>query len=259
MNKNARSVSVVELRQAMQWHGISACIIPSADPHLSEYPSNHWKTREWLSGFDGSAGTLVVTGNSAGLWTDSRYWLQAEKQLKNTDIILYKDGLPETPDFIKWLSGHLPEGSKIAVDGKCVSTEDWHKWEKTVSLIDLDLPSEIWTNRPPLPSEPFFTLDIKYSGRSALEKLADLRAEMRKQKADICLLTALDDIAWLLNIRAKEILYNPVVTAFAVVEMENVILFHGQNYTAIYSYFSSLQNNPTCLVDISKTNFSLYK
>ena len=291
MNANARSAGVVELRQAMKKYGVGACIIPSADPHLSEYPSEHWKAREWLSGFNGSAGTLVVTENSAGLWTDSRYYLQADAQLKNTEIKLFKDGLPETPSFTKWLAGNLPEGSKIAVDGKCVSTEQWREWEQIISITDLDLISEIWTDRPPLPEATFFNLDIKYSGRSVEEKLTDLRAEMRRKKADICLLTALDDIAWLLNIRACNAQYNPVVTAFVVVEMERVILAllnppeggkllapdcslsFGEgwgevtDYNEIYSYFSSLKNNtsaslsnrPACLIDVSKTNFSLYK
>ena len=264
----------------MKQHSVAACIIPSADPHLSEYPSEHWKVRRWLSGFDGSAGTLVVTQRSAGLWTDSRYYLQAENQLEGTEIKLFKDGLPETPSFTKWLSENLLENSKIAIDGKCVSTEQWREWVETLrttslQMTDFDLISEIWTDRPPLPAKPFFNLDIKYAGRSTEEKLADLRAEMRRQKAGICLLTALDDVAWLLNIRGCDVEYNPVVIAFAAVEMEKVILFVVQSkkkarndktndifiadYNEIYSYLSSLKNNPTCLIDIAKTNFSLYK
>ncbi len=266
-------MSLYLLRQRMKMYGVAACIIPGTDPHLSEYPNEHWKAREWLSGFSGSAGTLVVTENSAGLWTDSRYYLQAEAQLKNTEISLFKDGQPETPSFTQWLAGNLPENSPIAIDGKCVSTEQWREWAKMISLIDLDLISGIWTDRSALSSKSFFNLDIKYAGRSAKEKLAGLRAEMRKQKAGICLLTAFDDIAWLLNIRGCDVAYNPVIMAFAVVEMEKVILFkvrngqnNGQNndfeiagYDDIYRYFSSLKNNPTCLIDVSKTNFSLYK
>jgi Xaa-Pro aminopeptidase len=247
----------------MRDSGISACIIPSTDPYLSEYPADHWKAREWLSGFDGSAATLVVTNDKAGLWTDSRYYLQAENQLKNTGITLYKDGLPETPSFMQWLTDNLTENSRIAADGRCVSVEQWREWSLSVAeawrantpfgcaqgtddrLIDIDLISEIWTDRPPLSQDAPFHFDIKYAGKSSEEKIADLQAEMRRQKADVCLVTALDDIAWLLNMR-------PAPPSPPKEGLPNGMLIGASSSPPLGG------RGGVCLLDISKTNYSLY-
>lgn len=214
------------LRQAMQREGIAAYLVPSSDPHQSEYVADHWKCREWLSGFTGSAGVLVVTEDHAGLWTDSRYFLQAEKDLAGTCVTLQKQVVPHAPEHVNWLADSLPPGSIVGIDGRLFSLAQVrhlakHFYPKNIELrTDLDLIAPIWINRPALPGDPVFELPPDYTGHSLAEKLARIRAALGAQNADALLLTTLDDIAWTLNIRAADVECNPVCISYLLIEQE---------------------------------------
>jgi len=221
---------IILLREAMKKAGVSACIIPGTDPHAGEYISEYWKERVWISGFTGSAGTAVVTLNKAGVWTDSRYFLQAADQLDGTGIELMKQGLPETMEIIPWLSTELKAGEKVGVNAQMFSVNAYDSMKADlkiagIELVSIDLLAQVWTDRPALPANPFFVFDTKYAGKTTAEKLSALRAEMRKARAEIFVMSALDDIAWLFNIRGNDVAYNPVVIAYALVEEEKATLF----------------------------------
>lgn len=212
------------LRQAMRREGIAAYLIPSADPHQSEYVAAHWKSREWLSGFTGSAGILVVTLDHAGLWTDSRYFLQAEKELFGTCVTLQKQVIPHAPEHVNWLVRNLPEGSTLGLDGRLFSlgqlrylAKNLH--DKSIEInSSLDLVSGIWEDRPALPAEQVFELAPAYTGHSRAEKLARIRSAMAEKGAGAYLISTLDDIAWILNIRAADVEYNPVCISYLVLD-----------------------------------------
>ncbi len=212
------------LRQAMRREGIAAWLVPSADPHQSEYVAEHWKCREWLSGFTGSAGILIVTMDHAGLWTDSRYFLQAEKELAGSCVALQRQVIPHAPEHVQWLAGNLPEGSTIGLDGKLFSlgqlrhlAKNLH--DKGIEINSrLDLVAGIWTDRPPLPLEPVFEVAPAYTGHSRLEKLARIRAAMAEKGAGAYLISTLDDIAWTLNIRAADVEYTPVCISYLALD-----------------------------------------
>lgn len=218
------------LRAAMREYGLDACIIPSTDPHQSEYVADHWQARRYMTGFDGSAGTAVVTQDFAGLWTDSRYFIQGEKQLKGSGFELMKLRIPHTPEYITWLTEKMPEGARVAVDGKVLSYAKGESLEEAfepegIELItEIDLMEEVWADRPPLPSAPIFEHELRYTGQSREEKLELLRRSMRRAKADYALITALDDVAWLFNLRGGDVEFNPVFVAYAVVGDEDVWL-----------------------------------
>ncbi len=271
------------LRSVMKQHGISACIIPSTDPHASEYIADCWKDREWISGFDGSAGTVVITLSSAGLWTDSRYFLHAADQLEGTGILLMKQGLAETIDIAPWLASQLEIGDKVAVNSQMFSFNAFtaianELYTSRIQLVSEDLLSEVWTDRPAIPSNPFFVFETKYAGKTTLEKLALLRIEMKKTNADFFVISALDDIAWLFNIRGNDVNYNPVVIAYATVENNKATLFIAAekltpetnlylknegvtvaNYQEIYEVLAQLPSSATVLVDGEKLNQALFE
>ncbi len=219
------------LRSLMQRHHLDAWLAPSADPHQSEYTAAHWKSREWLSGFSGSAGTLVVTAHHAGLWTDSRYFIQAEQQLTGTCIALHKQVVAHAPEHIEWLAEHLPRGSTIGLDGSLFSLAQLRQLEKKLQpqgielRTDLDLIAEMWTDRPPLPHSSVFELPLHYAGASRTEKLNQIRQAMQQQGADAYLVSTLDDIAWTLNIRAADVDYNPVCISWLVVDEKSAHWF----------------------------------
>jgi len=221
---------IASLREAMKKAGITACIIPGTDPHASEYVADYWKERVWISGFTGSAGTAVVTLEKAGLWTDSRYFLQASDQLEETGFELMRMGLPETLDIIPWLTTELKKGEKVGVNSQMFSINAYAAMKADlrisgIELVSIDLLADVWTDRPSLPLNHFFIFDTKYSGKSATEKLSELRVEMKKAHAEIFVMSALDDIAWLFNIRGNDVDYNPVVIAYALIEEEKATLF----------------------------------
>ncbi len=229
---NTTEERLAALRAQMKNNGIDAAIIPQADPHMSEYIASHWQARRWLSGFNGSAGTLVVPASApAMLWTDSRYFLQAEAQLEGSEIQLMKEGLPETPSIEEWLTAHLQAGATVGVDGMLYSTGAMRSLRAALKsrgiLLDtgFDPLPAIWADRPALPKCAVFVHEEKYAGRSAADKIADALEEARRHGADAVFVSALDQTAWLLNIRSRDVKYNPVATAFTYLGPEGNLLF----------------------------------
>ena len=271
------------LREAMKKAGVAACIIPGTDPHASEYIADFWKEREWISGFDGSAGTVALTHQKAGLWTDSRYFLQGAQQLEGTEIQLMKQGLPETLEIIPWLSTELRKGEKVAVSAEMFSVNGYQNMKmelalSDIELVSIDLMKDVWIDRPELPKNPFFIFDKKYTGKSVGEKLDELRHEMKKLYADVFVMSALDDIAWLFNIRGNDVDYNPVVITYALIDEKSATLFISsekittetkkyldkngiivKDYFNIHEELQKIPKSKAVLVDAGKLNQSLFE
>lgn len=226
---------IAGLRHLMAKHGMNAYLILSGDFHASEYVGDYFKCREYMSGFDGSAGTLLVTETEAGLWTDGRYFIQAEEQLRDTGITLWKTGEPGVPPLIEYIEKCLCPGQCLGYDGRTVSIayaaqlKRRLKSKHIVYQEKLDLVGELWQDRPPLSEEPVWLLEERYSGRSRVEKLQDLRQQMQQQDVAVYLLTTLDDIAWLYNFRGNDVSYNPVALAYTLVTQDQAILYIAQN------------------------------
>ena len=222
---------IEKLRGWMQARGVDACLIPTSDYHSSEYIGEYFKGRKWLSGFTGSAGTLIVTQKEAGLWVDGRYFIQAEEQIAGSGIRLYKMGEPGVPPVLRYLVENLPEGGVLAFDGKVlpmkegVRIRDALKKKNVTLRWDEDPLAEIWEDRPAFTFAPADLLDVKFAGESSADKIARLRAAMAKKKADLHLLTSLDDLAWLFNMRGDDIPCNPVVLSYAAVSENEIRLF----------------------------------
>lgn len=206
---------VEKLRHLMKENQMDAYIIPSYDAHQSEYVAEHWKGRQWISGFTGSAGTVVITLEDAGLWTDGRYYIQAEKQLESSGIRLFRMADPGVPFYSEWLADVLREGSIVGFDGSVFSINMVEKIEKDLKAksielkMNQDLIGDLWEDRPEIPKGQIITHDIKYAGKSRVEKLNEVREEMKNKVANYYILTSLDDIAWLLNIRGEDVPNNP--------------------------------------------------
>ena len=267
----------------MAQNDIHAYIIPTQDSHESEYVSEHFMARKYMSGFTGSAGTLIVTMDEAGLWTDGRYFIQAANQLEGTTITLYKMGEENVPTTIEFLKDRLKENQTIGFDGKVNSASYGLELkeklkDKNISIVaDKDLVDLIWQDRPSLSTEPAFLLDLKYAGKSFNEKLEDLRQIMREKEVTSHIITTLDDIAWLFNIRGNDIPYNPVVLAYTVVTLEQVFLFADKSkfsdeikakfnadnivlkdYDEIYNFVKKLLSTEVVLLDKKKVNYAIY-
>jgi Xaa-Pro aminopeptidase len=217
-------IRLAAVRQAMQQHGVAACLVPTADPHLSEYLPAHWAAREWLSGFTGSAGLLLVTPDHAGLWTDSRYFAQAEQQLAGSGIALMKQrGGAPLPEHVSWLREHLARGDVLTIAGDSVAVANQRQLEKLLGetgvgvRTDLDLPALVWADRPPLPHAPVTEHALSYACITRADKLARLRTSLRQQGASHHLICSLDDIAWLTNLRGSDVECNPVFLAHLLV------------------------------------------
>lgn len=280
--ENQITERIALLRSKLSEKNISAFIIPSTDPHLSEYVSSCWKSRAWISGFTGSAGTVVITSNNAGLWTDSRYFIQAEQQLSRTGIQLFKDGLPSTPSINEWLVSELSNGSSVGVDGKMFSVKQIEEMKLYFSSYEINLVTSfdpislIWDNRPEIPSSPAFVYDIEYAGVSCIEKIAMIRAKLNTDGADGLLVSALDEIAWTLNIRGCDVKCNPVVISYLLISKDSVSFFIDRkkltdevvaylstqnisifNYSDINSALSKLNLNSISL-NPDKTNYDVY-
>ncbi len=276
------SQRINQLRDAMRAKSLHAYIVPSTDPHISEYIAPRWKSREWISGFDGSAGTVIVTHDHAGLWTDSRYFLQAEQQLNGTGIQLFKAGLPDTPDMLEWLTQSLPADSTIGLDGEIFTTNEVSRIrsilaKKEISLVtDFDLFTEIRSDRPSIPEEGIFELPVEFSGASAVDKIETLRSTMKQAGANLLVISALDEIAWTFNIRGNDVESNPVAIAYAIITNKQSILFTNAvkisrelqdyldsqrvitaEYGKIYDYLSNLSSESSILFDGYKVNFKL--
>lgn len=215
----------------MRAEGISAYIIPSSDAHLSEYTPLRWQGRSWISGFTGSAGTIVVTLDWAGLWTDSRYFLQGATELEGSTIELMKMGLPDVPTIEGYLAEHLPSGSVVAADGACQPWADALDTRRRLEIygidlrLDLDLLDRVWADRPGVPSEPIFLQPAQYSGQTARERIAQVVAGLRAGGANATIITMLCELAWVFNIRGYDVEYNPVAVGFGFISEREAILF----------------------------------
>ncbi|MDC7713523.1 aminopeptidase P family protein [Vogesella sp. LYT5W] len=222
------------LRRHMQQQGIAACLIPSSDPHLSEYLPPHWQGRRWLSGFHGSVGTLIVTAGFAGLWADSRYWVQAEQELAGSGIALMKIQTVAQPLHLDWLAANLGAGDVLAVDGDVLGLasarvlQDKLLAAGIVLRSDLDLLQAVWPDRPPLPSQPVYEHLPPYAATPRADKLAAVRDAMRQHGASHHFISTLDDIAWLLNLRGGDVSYNPVFVSHLLLNDSGGTLFVGE-------------------------------
>ena len=222
---------LTRLRAEMERRGIDIYIVPTADFHESEYVGEHFKAREFITGFTGSAGTAVVTAQEAGLWTDARYFLQAERQLRDSTVTLYKMGEEGVPTLTAFLRDTRPQGGCLGFDGRVINAVLGKSLEEIAGekggrvYAKEDLVDRIWTDRPPLSAAKAWVLEEKYAGRSTADKLSDVRAEMKKAGATIHLLTSLYDIAWLLNLRGGDIDYVPVVLSYLALTEEQCLWF----------------------------------
>ena len=272
-----------KLRSKMQENDIDAYIIPSSDPHQSEYVADHWKSREWISGFTGSAGTVVISKDHAGLWTDSRYFLQAEDELKNSEFVLHKVIDRSYPNFLKYTADNFPKGSTIACDGSVFSFGQIKAFENTFSEKDIELVtnfdfiSEIWSDRSTLPKDKVFDHDVIHAGKSREEKFEEARKKLTEKGSDNYLISALDCLAWVLNLRGSDIEYNPVFLSFGVLNKDEFLLFIDENkietqlkndlieanviikpYREIYDYLKKLDAKTSIYLDTTTCNFNLY-
>ena len=270
------------LRREMKDRGIDLYVVPTADYHGSEYVGEHFKARQFITGFTGSAGTAVIAADEAGLWTDARYFLQAEAQLKDSGVTLYRIGEEGVPTLQEFLGKKLPEGGCIGFDGRTVSGTEGRAYRKLADekkgrlSVDEDLVGLIWADRPPLPAGNVWRYGIEYAGKSTEEKLAAVRAEMDKAGADRHILTSLYDIAWLLNVRGSDIAFVPVVLSYLAMTKEACIWFvqreavpeeialelascgvEMQPYDAVYDYVKTIRAGEKVLMDASSANYRL--
>lgn len=270
------------LRVLMKERGIDAYLIPTDDFHASEYVGDYFKCRKYMTGFTGSAGTAVIMQDMAGLWTDGRYFIQAEQQISGSCVELFKMGEPEVPTVHEFLEKKLTDGMKLGFDGRTVSAKEFETFEKElgkkgVSLVcDVDLVGEVWTDRPALSCEPVHELGVEWAGRSRADKCREIRSEMEKKGADLFVLTSLDDIAWLLNIRGGDIECNPVVLSYLAMTQDGIVLFANEKafpqevqealakdgvvlkpYNDIYAYIASIEAGRSVLLCRAKVNSRL--
>ena len=238
LNRNIKNMKteiknkLAALRAEMKAHQLSAFIVPSTDPHSGEYVPEHWESRKWISGFTGSAGTAVITLTDAGLWTDSRYFIQAEEQLAGTGIRLFKDRLPETPSIGEWLGSVLKAGDKVGIDGWVNSHQEalgLRNELKTKGLrletMTEDIFDTLWTDRPSLPQTPVFILDETRAGASCSEKIGRIQEAIAKNGASAIILSALDEIAWTLNLRGNDVHCNPVFISYLLIAKKGYTLY----------------------------------
>mgnify|MGYP001515658223 FL=1 len=267
----------------MKQHKIDAYIIPTSDPHMSEYPADCWKYREWISGFTGSAGTVIITADKAGLWTDSRYFLQASTQLEGTGIELFKMMLPETPTIPEFLTHELKEGQTVGLNGETYSLADARSLEKALAEKEIKLNTNaslidpIWKERPAIPEAPMFEMPIELSGKSTEDKLIDINKMLHKAGADCTILSALDEVAWTFNIRGTDVAYNPVVISYAFVSEKESVLFVNPkkipaeiaehlkkegvtlaDYGMLATFLSRLPEQTRVFIDSKRTNVAIY-
>lgn len=222
---------IAALRDFMSQCSISAFIAPSTDPHSGEYVPAHWESRKWLSGFTGSAGTVVVTKDNAGLWTDSRYFIQAEEQLEGTGIQLFKDRLPETPSISEWLGSVLSKGVKVGIDGWVNSMQEAAGLRKELQTYGLELTlvedpfQYIWNDRPTLPQTPVFIHGLEYAGVSCCDKINKIKEAIKGKGATSIILSALDEIAWTLNLRGDDVHCNPLFISYLIISEKKNTLY----------------------------------
>lgn len=219
------------LRKVMKERNINAFIVPSSDNHGSEYVSEYFRVRAWLTGFTGSAGTVVVTENEAHLWTDGRYFLQAAEQIKGADIILERMGEPGVKNYVEWIASNVEAGSIVGFNGKVFTVAEFHGLEKAFAENGIkiapqeDIFNDLWENRPPMPTAKVFIHDVKYAGKTISEKLKEVKGILGKEQVDSMLLSSLDDIAWLLNLRGADVQCNPVFLSYFLIKSDKNILY----------------------------------
>jgi len=273
-----------KLRAAMEKNGIDYYIMPTSDYHNSEYSADFFKVREYFCGFDGSNGTLVVSQNFAGMWTDGRYFIQAENQMKGTGVELFKMLNPGVPTIAEFLFDNMKDGETLGFDGKVISTSVGENYEKKLSgkavkyKIDKDLAEDVWTDRPALPCHDMYVLSDELCGRSFKEKLANVRSKMREFGATAHLLSKLDDIMWLTNLRGNDVECNPVALAYAYITFDRFVLFVQEkevtdevraycdkvgielkDYHEVMNFISEVKLDGNVLCDKRNTNFLTYK
>ena len=274
---------IEKIRDLMKEKNIYAYIVPSSDYHQSEYVGEYFKAREFMSGFTGSAGTLIVSMDEVGLWTDGRYFIQAEKELKNSSINLFKMGEEGVPTIEEYLLEKLPKNSTLGFDGRVMSVKEGQNLANKLVFKGInieykyDLVNDIWQDRCSLPTEKAFLLDIEYSGESFSHKLSRIRQAMKEKKATTHILASLDDIAWLFNIRGRDVKSNPVVLSYAVICTNSVYLFIDKNkidedikhelskenvqikgYDEVYEFIKNIDEDEVVLIDTSKVNYAIY-
>lgn len=279
----SRQSKLNSFKAKMSENGIDAYIIPISDPHLSEYIPDHYKLLEWLSGFSGSAGVLVITSTYAGLWTDSRYFIQGPIDLEGTDIALQKITNRSKPGYIEWCAENLNSGSKVGISGALFSERAHQHFKKVLQPKNIELKildafiDEVWEERPALPREQVYEHDVIFTGRSRKQKIEATRKELAKTKANYLLITNLDEIAWLFNLRGNDIDLNPLFLAFAVLSSDACHLFcdstkfsselldslnndgiTNQPYHAIDDYLGRINNTKSILIHQSSVNANLY-
>jgi len=277
------SEKISALRKLMKDKKLDAYIIPSTDPHISEYVADVWFSRAWISGFDGSAGTVVVTADNAGLWTDSRYFLQGSQQLEGTGIDLHKMGEAGVLDFPEWLLETLHAGAVVGFDGKCFQAATTQKLKslfgkKNISInSDYDLLDLVWNDRPSIPMNSIFLHNNLYAGKTCREKIQDIQKELVKKGADAHLICTLDDIAWIFNIRGNDVSYNPVAISYALITQNsaNLYVFEDKvpaevrtelstegiilkDYHDIGFEISKLEDGTSILIDSARSNTWLW-
>ena len=269
------------LREVMKKENVDYYIIPSADSHQSEYVPEYYKGRAYVSGFTGSAGTLLVGLDESYLWTDGRYFIQAENQLRGSGIKLMKINTPGYPTLIEWIKDNIKDSKTLAFDGSTISTNEYKDYKQLSEKnnfnikMDKDFLSLIWENRPELSKEKIFIHDTKYCGKSASEKLKEVRVEMEKLEGENFIITSLDDIAWLFNIRGNDIAYNPVALSYALINKDEAILYiedekvteedkkklenEGVSLKAYNKIYDDIKNiRGSVIIDVSKVNGKLY-
>ncbi len=272
------------LRAKMKQEGVAAYIMPLSDPHQSEYPATYWKSLAYISGFTGSAGTVMVSQDHAGLWTDSRYFIQGEQELEGSSFELHKMNVQHHPGYIEWLQSNLKKGDIVIADGPMISLAQKDKWSKKLSEAGIKLKTtadfidSTWENRPQLPDTAIFEHEISYAGQSRAEKLAEVRKGMAEKEADYHLVTTLDDIAWILNLRGSDVECNPVFVSFLLIAKDKTQLFINeakvpsalkekllkdgitiQAYNDISSYLSKLQQSDRVLINNGSINVQLHE
>ncbi len=266
---------IAALRQEMREAGLAAYVVPGNDPHASEYMASHWCEMQWLSGFNGESGTMVVTLDEALLWTDSRYYLQAGIELQGSSIQLMRESDIDCPKLVDWLAEHV-EGT-VGVNPEMFSVDDFANWQQQLILRSIDLIKPIWTEgRPAIPQDKLYPYSADFAGEAVESKLARMREALAKKKADAMIISALDEIAWLLNIRGNDVEYNPVVISYVVLEAERCTLFVDASkvdimtrnyldfnnvtvlpYEEVFAYIRGLKG--TILFDGAKVNEALYE
>lgn len=273
---------VSDLQNLLKEKGISAVIIPTDDFHMSEYVGDYFKARNYFSGFTGSAGVMVVAQDEANLWVDGRYFIQAEKQLENTGIIQRNMGEPGVPTIEEYILGKVGEGEVLAFDGRVVSYSAGKSYKEKLAAkgasisTEEDIPGMLWTDRPAMSAEKAYVLPVEFSGKTVQEKLSDVRAVMAEKGAETHVVTSLDDIAWLYNIRGNDVLCTPVVLSYAVVTMEKAYIFANPSvfdetvmahltesgvevkpYEEVYRFLKTVDKESKVLIDTTKANYAI--